>query len=186
MTIRAATADDVEAVVELAAARRVQYEAYQPVFWRPAADAAVRQRPYLADLIVDESVITLVAVDDDEALIGFLIAALAPAPAVYDPGGLTCIVDDFTVASSADWPTVGAGLLRAVRSTAAGRGAAQIVVMTAQLDEAKRADLAASGLSVASEWWVGRASPTERRRRSTGHRQRDAVDRSPSRRRRSP
>jgi len=66
------------------------------------------------------------------------------------------MVDDFTVASSADWPTVGAGLLHAVRSTASGRGAAQIVVVTAQLDEAKRAALAASGLSVASEWWVGR------------------------------
>jgi len=89
-------------------------------------------------------------------LVGFLIATLAAAPPVYDPGGLACIVDDFTVADSADWPTVGADLLRAIRHAASGRGAAQIVVVTAQLDEAKRATLAASGLSVASEWWVGR------------------------------
>lgn len=154
-TIREATAGDLEAVLALAAARRVQYETFQPVFWKPAADAEVRQRPYLAELIDDDSVITLVAVLA-QALVGFVVARLAPAPPVYDPGGLTCMVDDFTVASSDDWPTLGVDLLNAVRHAVSGRGAAQLVVVTAQLDEAKRAALAASGLGVASEWWVGR------------------------------
>ena len=45
VTIRTATAGDLEAVLKLAAACRVQYETYQPVFWRAAADAVVRQRP---------------------------------------------------------------------------------------------------------------------------------------------
>lgn len=44
------------------------------------------------------------------------------------------------------WTSVGRAALE--------RGAAQIVVVTARLDEAKRAVLAGSGLSVASEWWV--------------------------------
>ncbi len=154
-TIRAATADELEAVLKLAAGRRVQYQTYQPEFWRPSADAVVRQRPYLAELINDEAVITLVAIKD-QALVGFVIATLAPAPPVYDPAGLTCMVDDFAVANSNDWPTVGVDMLRAVRHAASGRGAAQIVVVTAQLDKAKRTALAASGLSVASEWWVGR------------------------------
>lgn len=46
--IRPATADDLDEVLKLAADRRRQYESYQPRFWRPAADAADRQRPYLA------------------------------------------------------------------------------------------------------------------------------------------
>lgn len=153
VTIRAAASGDVDALVRLAAVRRAQYETYQPVFWRPAADAAARQRPYLAGLIEDPAVIILVAVAGHD-VVGFVIATVAPAPPVYDPGGLTCTVDDFTVADPRDWPTLGVDLLRAVGRAALERGAAQIVVVTARLDEAKRAVLAGSGLSVASEWWV--------------------------------
>jgi GNAT superfamily N-acetyltransferase len=151
--VRSAVSGDVDVVVRLAAARRTQYETYQPVLWRPAADAAARQRPYLAALIDDPAVISLVAVTD-RGVAGFAIATLAAAPPVYDPGGLTCLVDDFSVADPRDWPTVGVALLRAVSRAAQDRGAAQVVVVTAQQDEAKRAVLAASGLSVASEGWV--------------------------------
>jgi len=68
VTIRAAASGDVDALVRLAAARRAQYETYQPVFWRPAADAAARQRPYLAGLIEDPAVIILVAVAGHDVL----------------------------------------------------------------------------------------------------------------------
>ncbi|SDT09476.1 hypothetical protein SAMN04488543_3018 [Friedmanniella luteola] len=46
-------------------------------------------------------------------------------------------------------------LLDAVRAWAADRGAAQLVVVTAHLDEPERAALRSSGLTVASEWWAG-------------------------------
>jgi len=157
VTIRAATGQDLEAILVLADARRREYAAYQPVFWRLAADAIAQQRPHLAALIDDEAVITLVAVTDQE-VVGFAVGTLVPAPPVYDPGGPTCLVDDFTVADPNDWPTVGAHLLRAVGRHAAQRGAAQIVVITAHLDQPKRAMLTASGLSTASEWWVGALS----------------------------
>ncbi len=153
MKVRPASLGDVKAMAELAATRRAQYETYQPVFWRPAEDAAARQRPYLAGLIQDPEVITLVAVAD-HYVSGFVIATVAPAPPVYDPGGLTCMVDDFTVADPRNWPTVGVALLRAVSHAALEGGAAQVVVVTAHLDEAKRAALAENGLSLASEWWV--------------------------------
>lgn len=157
VTIRAATGQDLEAILVLADARRREYAAYQPVFWRLAADATAKQRPHLAAPIDDEAVITLVAVTDQE-VVGFAVETLVPAPPVYDPGGPTCLVDDFTVADPNDWPTVGAYLLRAVGRHAAQRGAAQIVVVTAHLDQPKRAMLTASGLSTASEWWVGALS----------------------------
>ncbi len=155
--VRSAAPGDVDAIVRLAAVRRAEYESYQPVFWRPAADAAARQRPYLAGLIEDPAVISLVAVTGHDVA-GFAIATVGVAPSVYDPGGLTCLVDDFVVADAHDWPTVGVILLRAVIRAALERGAAQIVV-AAQLDEAKRAVLAASGLSVASESWVHPLNP---------------------------
>jgi hypothetical protein len=43
---------------------------------------------------------------------GFLIATLIPAPPVYDPGGRTCLIDDFVVIPAANWLTTGVELLR--------------------------------------------------------------------------
>ena len=154
VTIRAARAGDLDSVLELADVRRRQYATYQPTFWRPAVDAVARQRRYMAKLIEDEAVIALVA-DTEYALIGFAIGRLVPAPPVYDPGGATCLVDDFTVADPAAWSTIGVELLRAVRRIAHQRGAVQIVVVAGHLDAAKRSALTTSGLSIASEWWVG-------------------------------
>ena len=97
--------------------------------------------------------ITFVAISN-ETLVGFIIGHLVPAPAVYAPGGPTCTVDDFTVGQAALWATVGVELLYAVKNEAGQRGASQLVVVCAHLDEAKRAALASCRLAIASEWWV--------------------------------
>lgn len=72
-------------MVALADARRRQYAIYQPVFWRPAADAADRHRPYVAGLITHDAAIFRVAETGGD-LTGFRLAQLVPAPPVYDPG----------------------------------------------------------------------------------------------------
>ncbi len=156
--IRPAGAGDLDAVLDLAAARRQQYATYQPRFWRPAPDATIRQAPYLAALIADPAVITLVAVTGT-VLVGYAVGQLGEAPPVYDPGGLTCTVDDFTVADPDLWATVGVDLLAAVTREATDRGAAQVVVVTAARDEPKRAALDRGGLTPASEWWVAPTAP---------------------------
>lgn len=153
VAVRRASSQDVEAMLALAEVRRGQYAVYQPVFWRPASNAVERQRRYFEGLLADERVIALVAVTG-MGLRGFAVARFMGSPPVYDSGGETCMVDDFTVTDPADWATVGVTLLRAVQQAALSRGAAQIVVVTAHLDEPKRTALAASGLSLASEWWV--------------------------------
>lgn len=151
--IRAATPPDVDAMSALAGIRREQYARYQPRFWRPAAGALDRHRPYLAGLVASQEVITLVS-EDAGQLTGFLIATVTAAPPVYDPGGLTCQIDDFVVVPEARWLTTGVQLLRAGLAQAARHGAVQAVVVTAQLDQPKRQALRACGLQVASEWWV--------------------------------
>ena len=151
--IRRAVRADVDAMTALAAMRREQYARYQPLFWRPAAGAEQQQRPYLARLVASDDVITLVS-DDAGQVTGFLIATLTSAPAVYDPGGLTCQIDDFVVSPAGRWPATGAELLRAGLAEAGGRGAIQAVVVTGHLDEPKREALRACGLEIASEWWV--------------------------------
>jgi len=156
--IRPAGTGDLNAVLDLAAARREQYATYQPRFWRPAPDAAARQAAYLAGLITDPAVITLVALRGT-VLVGYAVGQLVEAPPVYDPGGLTCMVDDFTVADPDLWATVGIDLLAAVTVEAIGRGAAQVVVVTAARDDPKRAALGRGGLTPASEWWVAPTAP---------------------------
>jgi hypothetical protein len=102
----------------------------------------------------------------DEEIDGFVIASLVPAPPVYDPGGLTCLIDDFTVAAPALWPTAGEALLAEVGRRAKARGAVQFMVFCGHEHEPKRAMLAAAGLSLATEIHVG---PVDR---DTDHRAR--------------
>jgi GNAT superfamily N-acetyltransferase len=85
---------------------------------------------------------------------GFVIAFLHDVPPVYDPGGRTCTIDDFTVASPHLWPSVGRDLLLAAADAIRELGAAQIVVVCGHHDEPKRAMLEAAGWPVASEWRV--------------------------------
>jgi len=169
VTIRAATTDDLDAVVDLAAAARAGYAVHQPVFWRTAPDARGADRSYLAGQITDDSVISFVATEPDrgredggEVVVGFAVGVLHPAPPVYDPGGPTCTVDDFTVDDPARWVTTGAELLRELRSRAATLGAVQVVVVVGAHDHPKRAALAAAGLTPASQWWTAPTSSTGR------------------------
>jgi hypothetical protein len=121
--------------------------------------AVAADRPYLARLVDNEAVITLLS-EESATVTGFLIATITDAPPVYDPGGRTCVLDDFAVASGR-WTTNGVSLLRSAIEAAAGRGAVQAVVVTAHLDEPKREALRACGLSIASEWWVTAWPPRE-------------------------
>jgi GNAT superfamily N-acetyltransferase len=91
-----------------------------------------------------------------EVIDGFVLAMLVPAPPVYDPGGLTCSIDDFCVADPTLWNTVGMALLDEAQRLARERGAVQVVVVCGAHDEPKRRLLESRGLSIASHWYVGR------------------------------
>jgi hypothetical protein len=151
---RPAAQDDIEDVAALAAVRRRDYEAHQPRFWRQAENALARHRTYLHGLVDEPDQIFLVA-GDAGRVSGFVIGRLVPAPPVYEPGGLTCLVDDFAVESPDAWTSLGPVLLRDLSRVAHARGAVQLVVVSGRHDEPKRVALQAAGLVVASEWWVG-------------------------------
>ncbi len=151
--IRPAEDFDLKEILDLANSKRLEYETYQPIFWRVALDAITQQRDYLASQIADERVISLVATSEDK-LVGFIIGRLVPAPPVYNPGGLICSIDDFVVNGNDLWETVGADLLDQVRKVAVSNGAVQVVVVCGHLDEPKKKALEKASLTIASEWWV--------------------------------
>lgn len=131
----------------------MQYERYQPRLWRPAVDAVDQQRGFFLSLLGDEQVAVVVAMDGSRVA-GFAVARLRSAPPVYDPGGSTCLVDDFAVDAETDWPAAGPALVAELHRWGAARGAVQMVVVTAHLDEAKRRVLREGCLSLAAEWWT--------------------------------
>jgi hypothetical protein len=152
--VRPATAADVPEMVRISEIARTEREKYQPVFWRKAANANAAQAPYFEHLLTRDNIVALLH-ETNGHTDGFVIAALVSAPPVYDPGGLTCLIDDFCVERPELWQTAGLTLLKAAWMTACQRGAVQVSVVTPHMDDAKREMLAVAGLSIASEWWVG-------------------------------
>lgn len=154
MPIRHARPADVDAMVNLAEQQRQQYQVHAPTFHRPAPNATAIHRPWFQQLVEDDAVATLVHDDERGTVDGFLVGTLVPAPPVYDPGGMTCSVDDFMVANPAQWDSVGLDLLRAAQEWSRRRGAVQTVVVCGPQDQPKRQMLFDSGLQVASEWFT--------------------------------
>ena len=151
MSVRQATAADVDAMVALSEVKRRQYEKIQPVFWRRAEDADKKQRAYFHHLLGLDGNLMLVHETDGE-VDGCMVGYLMPAPPVYDPGGLTLKVDDFVVS---DWATVGTAMLEAARRLAKERGATQIVVVCGYEDAPKQEFCRGAALEIVSDWYLG-------------------------------
>jgi hypothetical protein len=151
--VRIAESSDVDAMVELAEARRRQYQLFQPVFWRKAENSEQLTRSFFSELICDPQQIALVF-GTTGSVEGFLTARETPAPPVYAPGGATFTVDDFCVADPSLWLTVGQSLLRRLAEIGQSKGWGQLVVVCADLDHAKAELLQTAGLSIASNWWT--------------------------------
>jgi len=154
VSIRPARASDIAAMISLSYRKRRAYEKAQPQFWRYAPGAEESQRQYFNGLLAQNDHIFLVAEAHDK-IVGFVIGHLRRAPEVYDPGGLTVMIDDFCVESPSIWQEVGAKLLRKLKQLSHQKGATQVLVVCGAHDEAKRKFLMDIGLNIASEWYVG-------------------------------
>ncbi len=152
--IREAIEADLVPMLDLAEARREQYAFYHPLFHRPAHGARDLQGPFFSKLMANEDFDVLVS-ETAGRVDGFLIGHVVPAPPVYDPGGLTCVIDDFVVAGADTWARGGRALLEEMKARARARGAVQVIVVTAPQDNPKRDMLEDAGLSVVSEWLAG-------------------------------
>lgn len=150
-TIRRATKADVPAILDIAEAKREEYQRYQRTFWRRAGDSREKHGAFVGTLVENEGVIFRVH-ERDGVVDGFIIGNLLPAPPVYDPGGPVCLVDDFATRDAAGWESFGAALLEDVTAEAKRRGAVLAAVICGHLDRPKRAMLAGAGYGVASEW----------------------------------
>ena len=153
MTIRKAAETDIPQMVDLSEKKRVEYETHQPVFWKKAKDSREKQNLFFQSQIKRDNIIALVD-EEGGTLKGFLVAALVPAPPVYDPGGLTCVIDDFVVPDRNEWVEAGKKLLEETQKQARAHGAVQSAVFCGHLDQSKREMLSSLGFSIATETYV--------------------------------
>lgn len=145
--VRPLTAADVPRVLELGEAKRRQYEAYSPVFWRVSALPRETFAPYLQSQIENPQVVAL-AYEPNGTVDGFVLA---------NAQGYS---DDFMVAVPEMWPTVGADLLLAAGNMAHRQGIGSLLVVCGQGDTPMRAMLAAQGLTPTLDWYIRPLSET--------------------------
>lgn len=153
--IRTSVLSDISFCVELSHKKRLFYEKAQTQFWKYAGShAELSQAKWFEELLTCDDHIMLTAVEH-EKIVGFIIGKVVAAPEVYNPGGLTLMIDDFCVDNEANWHMVGSRLIQEIKTLSKTKGVAQILVVCGAHDEAKRCFLARMDLSVASEWYVG-------------------------------
>jgi ribosomal protein S18 acetylase RimI-like enzyme len=154
MIIRKALQKDIEAMVLLSYEKRRAYEQAQPQFWKYAEDAETIQNQYFKELLTQNDFILLVA-ELENKIIGFVIGHILKAPAVYNPPGLTLMIDDFCVLSDLEWTSTGGKLLDELKKISGSFGAKQILCVCGAHDEPKRQFLKSANLNITSEWYVG-------------------------------
>ncbi len=156
VNIRTAQPSGIRAMVSLSKAKRLANEKAQPQFWRYAGEEGDKaQGEWFKELLEDKNYVMFTAESDTQEILGFIIGKLMPAPEVYNPGGLTLMIDDFCVKSENLWWSVGASLIEAVKIPAQSKGATQILVVCGAHDNPKRTFLNEQNLSIATEWFVG-------------------------------
>ena len=156
ITTRLASISDIEIMVSLSKTKRLEYEKAQPLFWRYAGESGdTSQKEWCKELLNHKDYVMFTAEDEHQVIIGFIIGRLVPAPEVYNPDGLTLMIDDFCVESGDLWESVGPQLVDAIKKEGKANGAAQILVVCGAHDTPKRQFLMNQNLSIASEWFVG-------------------------------
>lgn len=147
---------DIEAMVSLSKTKRLAYEKAQPQLWRYAGESGDNaQKKWFKELLSDENYLMFTAESSAQEILGFVIGKLMSAPEVYNPSGLTLMIDDFSVTDESKWYSIGFKLVQEIEAIAKKKGAAQVLVVCGAHDEPKRRFLKNMGLTVASEWYVG-------------------------------
>lgn len=149
-----ARAYHIDAMVLLSDTKRQSYEKAQPQFWKRADNANEIQNQWFHTLLNQPDHILLVA-EINTQIKGFVIGKLIAAPDVYNPGGLTLMIDDFCVAEPCLWQSIGSVLLTEIKEQSKHKNVKQILIVCGHHDEPKKKFLKQSNLSITSNWYVG-------------------------------
>lgn len=126
----------------------------QPQFWKYAENAEEIQYKWFKELLADKNYISLVS-KENNSITGFIIGRLIKSPEVYNPRGLTLLIDDYCIEPNSTWQQVGYCLLKEIGKIAKEKGAVQYCIVSGTHDISKCDFLENFGLKNASKWYVG-------------------------------
>ncbi len=153
VSIRPASAADVQQMTLVMADKRKQLEMFEPVMWRPSEAAAQMTPAFFTHQVGQPNVVARIA-ESGGRFLGFVIGVIQDAPPVFAPGGKTVLIDDFVVVEGPEADDAASALIDAVMSEGRARGAVQIIAVAAARDERAVRWLEAKKLHVASQWWT--------------------------------
>ena len=144
MTIRNASAGDVEQLADLAHEHRIRQQGWDPEFW--AMSPSARQLyPMLLHLLLERTAGVSLVSESRGRIDGYLFASAAPNP--RDEKRHLWVVDDLGVSSPKSWHTVGPALLAAAAARGRDGVAAAMVVACPHHDHDRALMLIASGFT---------------------------------------
>jgi hypothetical protein len=92
--------DDFDWAARLMERRREKYAAYSPAFWRPATGILERHAQFMRAFVARAGAVALRS--EHGFAVGGVEALIVPAPPVYDPGGLVCLLGDLQAERAGD------------------------------------------------------------------------------------
>lgn len=150
-----ATVSDICDMNVLSRKKRKLYEKEQPNFWKWAGESGEEsQRNWFQQLLSNENYVLLVAKNNNNELVGFIIGEIKSAPDVYSPSGKTLLVDDFCVSGN-QWTHVGKSLLSSLKENPKAKEVCQIIIVCGAQDKSKSDFLCESKLNIVSNWYMG-------------------------------
>lgn len=147
--IRKSGLNDLDWIVKLSNQKRLNYEKFQPIFWKMAQNSDHIQKKYLEEELQKEEVLAF-CFDDKSA---FIVGKIINPPEVYD-SGLTLMIDDFCVSSPSLWKNQGKKLLQEIILQAKSFQVKQILVVCGNHDKEKSEILKELNLQIASNWFT--------------------------------
>lgn len=139
--VRTATTEDVPAILAIGEKKRMEYEGYQPVFWKKADTPKEEFGPFITGKVTNPANVVLVHSGPGGSVDGYVFA---------ENGYL----DDYAVAEPGLWPTVGAALLTEAARRSHEKGVARFLVVCGNQDVPKRSLLAGFGFDLVGNWYT--------------------------------
>jgi hypothetical protein len=151
--IGVALIEEVPQIVQLCEKSRRRLQDFSPVFWRKAQDSAERQIEFLRYLVESKAQEVLVH-RSGSILDGIIVGDRRGSSLPYELRGPCCYTDDFALAESDHWATIGQWLLFRLLHEKMIEGVSYSQVICPRGDSAKSRMLREAGYVLGHEWFV--------------------------------
>lgn len=157
--VREASSSDIYSMKILSELQKIEKEEKEQPYQYSGSDIINIDSFPFRKILEDEQCLIYVAKNcSNNALLGFIIGKLIQDQEAYNPGRVTLRIDGFCVMSEDLWKTVGAELIKSIKTHAKEKNANQILIECGAHDTPKENFLNGQKLSLVSHCFLGNIS----------------------------